>query len=155
MARKINYDNWSKEEHLREKSKKVKWWFKNGKQDAVYLAVPYVENKIDKPFYVDFIVMRADGKAGLFDTNGGIYAQTAGPRAEGLAAYIAAENKKGKKLYGGIVIKDKNSWRYNDAKKYIYNPQNLKSSQVFGVITICQCSVLPDKRKQWTIPNHS
>ena len=112
-------------EHL-EKSKKVKWWFKNGKQDAIYLAVPYVENKIDKPFYIDFIVMTTDGSVGLFDTKGGIYAKTAGPRAEGLAAYIAMENKKGKKLFGGIVIKDKNSWRYNDAKTYDYDPNELE-----------------------------
>ena len=45
-----------------EKSKRVKWWFKNGKQDASYFAVPYVENGMDKPFYVDFIVMTTDGK---------------------------------------------------------------------------------------------
>lgn len=109
-----------------EKAKQVKWWFKNGKQDGSYFAVPYIENGIDKPFYVDFIVMVKDGKVGLFDTKGGIYAQTAKDRAEGLATYIANENKNGKKLFGGIVIKEKNSWRYNDNKKYEYNPRDLK-----------------------------
>ncbi len=112
-------------EHL-EKAKKMKWWFKNGKQDASYFAAPYFENGAPKPFYVDFIVMTADGKIGLFDTKGGVYAQTAKDRAEGLAAYIAGENKRGKKLFGGIVVKDKNSWRFNDAKKYQYDPNNLK-----------------------------
>jgi len=109
-----------------EKARNVKWWFKNGKQDAIYFAVPYVENGTDKPFYIDFIVMTTDGQVGLFDTKGGIYAQTAKDRAEGLAAYIAAETKKGKKLFGGIVIKDKNSWRYSDEKKYHYDPNNLR-----------------------------
>ncbi|MFH0892459.1 MAG: hypothetical protein V1867_06805 [Candidatus Falkowbacteria bacterium] len=109
-----------------EKAKKVKWWFKNGKQDALYFAVPYTENGQEKPFYVDFIIMMKDGQIGLFDTKGGIYAKTAKERAEGLAAYIAAENKKGKKLFGGIVIKDQNSWRYHDSKKYFYDPDNLK-----------------------------
>ncbi len=109
-----------------EKAKQVKWWFKNGKQDASYFAVPYTENGANKPFYVDFIVMLHDGSVGLFDTKGGIYAQTAKDRAEGLAKYIAYENKNGKKLFGGIVIKDKNSWRYNDGEDYDYKPENLK-----------------------------
>lgn len=109
-----------------EKAKQVKWWFKNGKQDGSYFAVPYVENGQEKPFYIDFIVMLKDGRVGLFDTKGGIYAKTAKERAEGLAEYIAGENKKGKNLFGGIVLKDKNSWRYNDSKKYSYDPNNLK-----------------------------
>jgi len=109
-----------------EKAKQVKWWFKNGKQDGVYFAVPYVENGQEKPFYVDFVVMLNDGRIALFDTKGGIFAKTAKERAEGLTEYIAAENKKGKKLFGGIVLKDKNSWRFNDSKKYAYNPNDLK-----------------------------
>lgn len=109
-----------------EKAKKVKWWFKNGKQDGSYFAVPYLENGQEKPFYLDFVVMLKDGRIGLFDTKGGIYAKTATERAEGLAEYIATENKKGKNLLGGIVLKDKNSWRYNDSKKYSYDPNNLK-----------------------------
>jgi type III restriction enzyme len=109
-----------------EKAKQVKWWFKNGKQDGSYFAVPYFENGQEKPFYIDFIVMLNDGRLGLFDTKGGIYAKTAKERAEGLAEYIAAENKGGKKIFGGIVLKDKNSWRYNDSKKYYYDPNDLK-----------------------------
>ncbi len=108
-----------------EKAKQVKWWFKNGKQDGSYFAVPYIENGQEKPFYIDFIVMLNDGRLALFDTKGGIYAKTAKERAEGLAGYIATENKDGKKLFGGIVLKDKNSWRYNDNKKYSYDPNNL------------------------------
>jgi type III restriction enzyme len=109
-----------------EKAKKVKWWFKNGTKDGSYFAVPYSENGNEKPFYVDFIVMLDNNKIGLFDTKGGIYAKTAKERAEGLAEYITKENKNGKKLLGGIVIKDKNSWRFNDNKKYDYDPDNLK-----------------------------
>lgn len=109
-----------------EKAKQVKWWFKNGKQDGSYFAVPYVENGVDKPFYVDFIVMLNDGRIGLFDTKGGIYAQMAIDRAEGLAAYIESENNNGKRLFGGIVIQDKKSWRYNDHKEYSYDPNDLK-----------------------------
>jgi type III restriction enzyme len=110
-----------------EKSKQVKWWFKNGRQDGSYFAVPYVENRTEKPFYLDFIVMLNDDRIGLFDTKGGIYAKTAKERAEGLANYIVIENKKGKKLFGGIVIQDKSSWRYHPGKKYYYNPKDLSS----------------------------
>jgi type III restriction enzyme len=109
-----------------EKSKQVKWWFKNGTSDQTFFAVPYTENEMQKPFYVDFIVMLDNGKIGLFDTKGGVYAQTAKDRAEGLAKYIKEENKKGKKLFGGIVIQDKNSWRYNNQDKYSYNLNDLK-----------------------------
>ncbi len=109
-----------------EKAKRVKWWFKNGKQDATYFAVPYVENGVGKLFYVDFIVMLADGKIGLFDTKGGVFAKDAKDRAEGLFKYIQTENKKDKKLFGGIVIKEKNSWRWNSKTTYAYDSNNLK-----------------------------
>ena len=109
-----------------ESAKQVEWWFKNGKADSTYFAVPYVENDIEKPFYVDFIVKFSDGRIGLFDTKGGIYAQTAKDRAEGLAKYIEKENKNSKKLFGGIVISENNSWRFNDNKNYSYNPNDLK-----------------------------
>jgi type III restriction enzyme len=105
-----------------EKAKRVKWWFKNGSKDGSYFAVPYTENGMQKAFYVDFVVMLFDGSIGLFDTKGGIYAQTAKDRAEGLAAYIV----KNKKLFGGIIVKEKNSWRYSDSKKYRYDPNDLK-----------------------------
>ena len=109
-----------------EKAKQVVWWFKNGKQDESYFAVPYVENRQEKLFYLDFVVMLNDGRIGLFDTKGGIYAKTAKERAEGLSSYIQKENKKDEKLFGGIVLKDKNSWKYNDKERYEYNPNNLK-----------------------------
>lgn len=108
-----------------EKARIIEWWFKNGKSDATYFAVPYTEYSIERAFYVDFIVMHKDGRIGLFDTKGGLTAETAKTRAEGLAKYIKEQNVKGKKLYGGIVLKDKNSWRYHDGYKYEYNPNNL------------------------------
>ena len=109
-----------------EKSKAVEWWFKNGKSDATYFAIPYLEDGQEKSFYVDFIVMKKNGSIGLFDTKGDLTARVAGPKAEGLAKYIAEQNKKGKKLFGGIVFKEKNSWKFNDNKNYFYNPNNLK-----------------------------
>jgi type III restriction enzyme len=82
---------------------RVHWWFKNGDRDWVFLAVPYQENGDKKPFYVDFIVRMKDGSIGLFDTKSGLTRQVAGPKIDGLNAYIKEQNKKGKKLFGGIV----------------------------------------------------
>jgi len=99
-----------------EKSPNVEWWFKNGDRDATFFAVPY-NNWEEKPFYVDFIVKMKDGRIGLFDTKAGLTKQVAGPKIDGLYKYIKKENKKGKKLFGGIVAntdqrKYKGRWVY-------------------------------------------
>ena len=114
-------------EFLEKSRNKVAWWFRNGSQDGSYFAVPYVEHGQNHAFYVDFVVLMKDGRIGFFDTKSGLTAQTAGPRAEGLARYIAAQKKKGKKFFGGIVLNDKGSWRYCDTEKYAYNPHDLKN----------------------------
>ena len=108
-------------------AKKVKWWFKNGYGEINYFAVPYIDKFGKKSaFYVDFVVQMNDGSLGLFDTKKGKTAEDAKERAEGLAKYIKTQNKKGKKLFGGIVIPVDENWRYNDNEKYFYNPNDLK-----------------------------
>ena len=109
-----------------EKADQVTWWFRNGKQDETYFAVPHIEHGQEKPFYVDFIVMMRNGSVGLFDTKGGYTAELAKSRSEGLAKYIKEHSKKNKKLFGGIVLHDKKSWRLNDKEEYSYDPNNLK-----------------------------
>ena len=66
--------------------------------------------------------MKKNGSVGLFDTKGDLTARVAGPKAEALAKYI----KGNKKLFGGIVLKDKNSWKYHDGLNYEYKPNDLK-----------------------------
>ncbi len=111
---------------LLENSDKVKWWFKNGETEIKYFAVLRTDGGA---FYPDFIVQCEDGKIGIFDTKSGRTAETgdAGPRADGLQRYIKEENKKGKKLWGGIVILVGGSWRYNDNERYAYDEKNLGS----------------------------
>ena len=91
-----------------ESPNKVEWWFKNGDRDAIYFAVPYEEDGKKKPFYVDFIVRLKDGTIGLFDTKSGLTKQVAGPKVDGLHTYIREQNKKGKKIFGGIVTNTNN-----------------------------------------------
>ncbi len=129
LFRKYEEDSGVEVEFIKylDNAKKVKWWFKNGYGEVNYFAVPYV-NKYGKkaPFYVNFIVQMNDGTIGLFDTKKGKTAEEAKERAEGLAKYIKEQNKKGKKLFGGIVILVEGNWRYNDNENYYYNPNDLK-----------------------------
>jgi len=115
-------------EILDKKDNKVVWWFKNGESEKRWFAVKYYdESKLSHAFYVDFIVYMGDGSVGLFDTKQGRTAKVedAGKKAEALADYIEKENKKGKKLWGGIVVFKEGSLRYNNSKKYEFNETNL------------------------------
>jgi len=103
--------------NLLERSTNVEWWFKNGDRDATFFAVPY-NNGEEKPFYVDFIVKMKDGRIGLFDPHGR-YLRDFEAKNDGLYRYIQKENKKGKKLFGGIVANTdpreyKGRWVYFD-----------------------------------------
>jgi len=93
-----------------EKSENVEWWFKNGDRDRIFFAVLY-DNGEKKSFYVDFIVKLKDERIGLFDTKAGITLKVAGAKIEGLNKYIKIENKKGKKLFGGIVTNTEKKYR--------------------------------------------
>ncbi|KKU12800.1 MAG: hypothetical protein UX98_C0004G0008 [Parcubacteria group bacterium GW2011_GWA2_47_26] len=88
-------------EFFEKRNNHVEWWFKNGDRDATFFAVPY-EDGDQKPFYVDFIVRMKDGRIGLFDPHG-THLGDFTAKSDGLQAYIAEQNKKGKKLFGGMV----------------------------------------------------
>lgn len=119
---------------LLEGSDKVKWWFKNGESEIKYFAVLYKdETGLERAFYVDFIVQLNDGTIGLFDTKSGMTAKDAKARAEGLAKYIKAESKKGKKLWAGIAIFVNGSWRYNDQETYTYNEEDLSGWKLLRI----------------------
>jgi len=113
---------------LNDKSDEVKWWFKNGERDGTFFAVPRKEVEDNVSFYVDWIVNYKDGKIGLFDTKAGITAETAGPRAKGLARYIKKQNKNGKNLFGGIVIEKEGSFWINSNEEYQYDENDLLNS---------------------------
>lgn len=82
-----------------DQSNEVEWWFKNGDRDATFFAIPYIENGIQKPFYVDFIVKLKSGKVALFDTKRGQTVKTSAEKSDGLQSFI----KNDSNLFGGIV----------------------------------------------------
>ena len=125
---------------LNNKKDEIEWWFKNGEQDGTFFAVPRKDRKDDVPFYVDWIVQFKDDRIGLFETKAGITAETAKTRAEGLAAYINEQNKrgksytinhkrfKGKNLFGGIVIEKNDHFWLNSNEEYEYDENDLLNS---------------------------
>ncbi len=107
-----------------EENKKVEWWFKNGEGHGSFFAVPYIDsNGQDRPFYVDFIVKTKDSRLGLFDTKKGITAEVAGPKSNGLQKYIKEQNKKGKKLFGGIVEPKAGSFWFFNKEEYQHDKE--------------------------------
>jgi len=120
-------ESWKSEENFidyLEKSSDVDWWFKNGDRDATFFAVPYLDNG-PKPFYVDFIIKMKNGRVGLFDPHG-IHLADFPTKSDGLRKYIEIENKKGKKLFGGMVANTdsqnyKGRWVYFDKPSKEFN----------------------------------
>lgn len=112
-------------------SHSVEWWYKNRESERKYFAVSYIdENGIESAFYVDFIVKFKDKRIGLFDTKSGITAKEAGPRAKGLQKYIKEQNRKKKKVFGGIIITKGDSFFINEEERYRYNPNDLSNWKV-------------------------
>lgn len=105
-----------------EKSKNVKWWWKNGDE---HMRENFGIQKPDtSTFQPDFIVMYTDNTLGLYDTkDAGFQEDDNKIKAEALQKYIEEENKKGKNLVGGIIIEDSNrKLRINN--NYIYTSFN-------------------------------
>ncbi len=102
------------------KSKSVEWWYKNGKSLELYFAIPYTDpdTGFESAFYPDYIIGFKNGSIGIYDTKSGFTAKDAKPKAQALAKYIKAQNKKGKKLVGGIVQPLFSAWYYSDAESY-------------------------------------
>ena len=115
-------------EFLNNKIGEIEWWFKNGERDGTFFAVPRKNGEDDIPFYVDWIIKYKDGRIGVFDTKGGLTAETAGSRAKGLAKYIQEQNENGKKLFGGIVIEKNDSFWLNSNGEYTYDENDLLGS---------------------------
>lgn len=105
-----------------EKQKNVVWWWKNGSEHMrENFGIKCSDDGTS--FQPDFIVMYKNGTIGIYDTKAEkAHLYDTKDKAEALQKYIEEENKKGKKLCGGIVIVDGDHLKINDNK--IYNPFN-------------------------------
>ena len=92
-----------------DRSDGVSWWFRNGVRDKKYFAIVYQKDgDSDTPFYVDFILKMKDERIGLFDTKDEHSDDPA--KGAALRRYI----KRNKAMFGGLVMKKGESWRYSD-----------------------------------------
>lgn len=123
------------EKHLETQTDKIEWWFKNGSNKRDFFGIKYEEKGLPQTFYPDYIIQFKSGKVGIFDTKEGRTADDAKLKAEALQAYIKEENKVGKNLIGGIVIKNKNNkWIFNQNDEYIFDMNDLTSWDYFDEI---------------------
>ncbi|MBR4324596.1 MAG: DEAD/DEAH box helicase family protein [Bacteroidales bacterium] len=111
--------------YLDSKYDKIEWWFKNG-VGKDFLAFKFTDSITgkEKLFYPDWIVLFNGNRIGIFDTKGGITAQSPDTKdkAEELQRRIRTLNATSRqyKYIGGIVEKRDLKWLYNDADEYVY-----------------------------------
>ena len=109
------------EDFLLKKGKdSIVWWWKNKDYGQDYFGIRYKdESATIRTFYPDYLIQFTNGQVGVFDTKGGITAQTAKPKADALQAYINEEKAKGKNVIGGILKLEKNGlWYINQSADY-------------------------------------
>lgn len=131
--------NWKTEtkfiEYLEQRANNIEWWFKNGDRDAVYFAIPYYFENEKYLFYVDFIIKMKDGSIGLIDTKGGqtlndSKLKNKGAKMDSLMEYINRYDKKGKKLFGGIVTNTDQTNYTGSWKIYSGKGEKIKSTDL-------------------------
>lgn len=111
-----------------EDNKKIIWWYKNGdSKNEIYFGIPFLdENEKESAFYPDFIAYYEDGKIGIFDTKAGQTATSIDTKLKANALQEYIKENKDKKLFGGIVVPDKEykNWKLNQDKEYDFSNGN-------------------------------
>lgn len=101
---------------IESKADSVEWFWQNGAEHMeTNFGVPYTdENSNLRTFQPDFLIKFIDGRIGIFDTkpiDHNVLDTTV--KSNALSKYIFEENKQGKKLIGGIVVKSGNHFYLN------------------------------------------
>lgn len=100
---------------LDSQSNAIEWWYKNGDHGKAHYAIGYTDSfGKESLFYVDFIIRTYSGDIFLFDTK----TENSDPQApykhNALWEYMQLPENKGKKLHGGIIIRDEfGNWVYS------------------------------------------
>lgn len=97
----------------------LRWWYKNGAGTRTDFAVAYDQKERTgtthkAAFFVDFIVLFANGTLGLFDTKTLDSDPQLVAKHNALHAWIARRNaQQPGSTIGGILIRDKTMWKYS------------------------------------------
>ena len=96
---------------------KYEWVWQNGKE---HMETNFgIKMDDGSTFQPGFIVKYKDGRLGIFDINNKKDKEEDNKlKAKALREYIDEENRNGKNLIGGLVIKEDNEFRVNLNKKY-------------------------------------
>lgn len=95
----------------------IDWWYKNGDEGMTNYSIPYTNRDGERAlFYVDFIVRMKSGEVFLFDTKSEESDPNAPAKHNALREYMAAENAKGRRLDGGVIIGSGDLWRFSEFK---------------------------------------
>jgi type III restriction enzyme len=117
----LNFDSEIEEEFLKfiEKNRDtIQWWWQNGNEHMnINFGIKYNGGSTFQP---DFLIMFKDGRLGIFDTKAsGDREDSNKLKAEALQKYVQEENKKkGKNIFGGLVIKNKDHFMINSDGEY-------------------------------------
>ncbi len=117
----LNFDSGLEEnfiEHLEKNKKDILWWWQNGNEHMqINFGVKCEDNTTFQP---DFLIMFKDGKLGIFDTKAsGDREDKNKIKGEALQKYIIEQNKKGKNLFGGLIVKESGKFRVNQKENYL------------------------------------
>lgn len=104
--------------YINDNSLKYEWLWKNG--DEHMESNFGIKKEDSSTFQPDFIIKFRDGRIGIFDTKeAGDREDDNAMKANALRRYAKEENKKGKKIVAGLVIKDNGHFRVNLSDNYI------------------------------------
>jgi type III restriction enzyme len=108
-------------EKMLDESEQVDWWYKNGEKLDRYFAIPYQSEDTERAFYPDYIVRFIDGRIGIYDTKSGFTAESeeTAAKSNALQKYITGQNKDGKNLDGGILVKRSDGLYLFDSEEFI------------------------------------
>ena len=115
--------------YLDQHEDKIEWFWKNG---AEHMKTNFGIQKEDKStFQPDFIVKFKDGRIGIFDTKAGngFNENDNEVKSNALYKYIYEERNNGHNLFGGLVIKVNNIFKYFEStpyRSYDENPDSWK-----------------------------
>lgn len=107
----------------------IEYFWKNGSE---HMNTNFGIAKEDgSAFQPDFLIQFKDGRIGIFDTKAGkgFNENDNEVKSNALQQYITDENKKGKKLIGGLVIENNGTFYYYDRttyKTFNENPEQWK-----------------------------